>query len=404
MSAKPEKIFLRPNSPDFQDLPWELPLVAWPGNSSRLEEAQRGLSRHPVVFVNYDGVLYAIKELPPGLAEKEYRILTQLEDLRLPAVTPIGHLVNRNKQGEASILVTRFLDRSLPYRSLFMRGSLSRYREHLLDAISSMLVQLHLSGVYWGDCSLSNTLFRRDAGALQAYLVDAETAEVYPDRFPPTLRYYDLEIMEENVRGDLADLESEGLLSEGIPIVDTGAYIRLRYQLLWEEITHEDIINPGEHYRIQERIRALNFLGFSIGEVELASTENGNQLRLRVVVTDRSFHQDQLQSLTGVMAEEMQARKMMNEILELKATLAQDNNRSTPVSVAGYYWMENYYQPTLALLKPLIDKDTDPSELYCQVLEHKWYLSEKAQRDVGHQAATEDFLRRFPPESKESMS
>jgi hypothetical protein len=65
---------------------------------------------------------------------------------------------------------------------------------------------------------------------------------------------------------------------------DTGAYIRLRYQRLWDEITHEDVINPAENYRIQERIRALNALGFSVGDVELASTENGNQLRLRVVV------------------------------------------------------------------------------------------------------------------------
>lgn len=54
-----------------------------------------------------------------------------------------------------------------------MSSSLERYRDHLLDAISGLLVQLHLAGTFWGDCSLSNTLFRRDAGALQAYLVDA---------------------------------------------------------------------------------------------------------------------------------------------------------------------------------------------------------------------------------------
>jgi hypothetical protein len=35
------------------------------------------------------------------------------------------------------------------------------------------------------------------------------------------------------------------------------------------------------------------------------------------------------------------------------------------------------------------------AELYCQVLEHKWYLSEQARQDVGHQAATEDFIRQF---------
>jgi len=206
---------------------------------------------------------------------------------------------------------------------------LIRYQSNLFDAIAGLLVQLHLADVYWGDCSLSNTLFRRDAGVLQAYLVDAETSEWYPDSITPAQRLYDLEIMEENINGDLGDLDAVGLLQDGI-FRDAGAYIRQRYQRLWEEITHEDIINPNEHFRIEERIRALNSLGYSVREVELAGTENGNQLRLRVVVTDRNFHRDSLYNLTGLEAQEMQARQMMNEIHQVKATLSQSVNRSTP--------------------------------------------------------------------------
>lgn len=394
----PLNISIRAGYPDFLDLPWGLPLLEWEGNCPRLEEAPRGLSRHPVVFVNYDGVLYALKELPFGLAEREYELLNRIEELRLPSVSPVGHVLAQNPRGQVSVLITRFLDRSLPYRSLFMSSSLRRYRDHLLDAIAGLLVQLHLAGVYWGDCSLSNTLFRRDAGALQAYLVDAETAEYHADRFPPANRYQDLLIMEENVSGELADLSSSGQLFgglRGVPVPDTGAYIRQRYHVLWEEITHEDIINPGENYRIQERIRALNTLGFSVGEVALMGTESGNQLRLQVVVTDRNFHRDQLQGLTGLDAEEKQAQTMMNEIQQLKATLSQTNNRSTPLSVAAYHWLENIYQPTLASLQSVMDEHTDHAELYCQVLEHKWYLSEKAQRDVGHHAAAQDYLKHF---------
>jgi len=394
----PLNISIRAGYPDFLDLPWELPLLEWEGNCTRLEQAPRGLSRHPVVFVNYGGVLYALKELPVSLAEREYDLLNKIEELRLPAVSPVGHVLAQNPRGQVSVLITRFLDRSLPYRSLFMSSSLQRYRDHLLDAIAGLLVQLHLAGVYWGDCSLSNTLFRRDAGALQAYLVDAETAELHPDRFSPANRYQDLIIMEENVGGELADLSSSGQLFgglRGVPVSDTGAYIRQRYHMLWEEITHEDIINPGENYRIQERIRALNTLGFSVGEVGLMGTESGNQLRLRVVVTDRNFHRDQLQGLTGLDAEEKQAQTMMNEIQQLKATLSQSNNRSTPLSVAAYHWLENIYLPTLDRLQAVMDENTDRAELYCQVLEHKWYLSEEAHRDVGHQAAAQDYLKHF---------
>ncbi len=395
MSGPPIAISLRPGNPDFLDLPWSEPLSEWEGRCPRLEEVPRGLSRHPVAFVNYAGVIYALKELPPRLAEQEYDLLRQIEEMRLPVVTAVGHTQTETAQGPASVLITRYLDRSLPYHTLFMRGGLRHIREGLLDAMAGLLVQLNLTGVYWGDCSLSNVLFRRDAGTLQAYLVDAETAEVHSPPLPPTLRHHDLEIMDENVTGELKDLAAAGELPEGISIFDTGAYIKQRYQSLWEEITREEVISPDERYRIHERIRALNDLGFSVGEVGLQAAEDGERIRLRVVVTDRNFHREQLYGFTGIEAEEMQARKMMSEIQEIKATLAQRNNRSTPLSVAAYHWLEHVYQPVVVALEPLVDRYTSRAELYCQVLEHKWFLSEKEHRDVGHQAALQDFLAHF---------
>jgi hypothetical protein len=392
---------LRSGFPDFNDLPWSHPLSEWYSICSRCEEVSRGLSRHPVVFVNFDGSLYAVKELPPGLAQTEFNMLVQIEQSRLPCVTPVGHAKLSTSQGESSVLITRYLEQSIPYRSLFMRSSLDRYREHLLDAMAVLLVQLHLVGIYWGDCSLSNTLFRRDAGALQAYLVDAETAEVHPPRLSPMLRYHDLQIMEENVIGDLANLETAGHLASNIPIHEIGEYIRQRYRSLWEEITRDEIINPDERYRLQERIRALNTLGFSVKDVEIQGDAQGEKLHLRIVVTDRNFHRDQLFELTGLEAEEMQARQMMNEIYELKAYLSQSSNRNVPFSVAANHWLENIYQPVIEHLKPLfdhkgrVDANTDPAELYCQILEHKWYLSEGAHHDVGHLAAVEDYLVKF---------
>jgi len=393
MSLPLSNFHQRPGHPDFQDLPWERTLIEWPDHCSRLEEVPRGLSRHPVVFVNYNGNLYAIKELPSGVAQKEYESLFQVEELRVPAVTPVGYAKTVTSSGEYSVLISSYLDHSLPYRMLFMQSSLNRYRDHLLDAMAGLLVQLHLAGIFWGDCSLSNTLFRRDAGTLQAYLVDAETAEIYPPRLVPTLRHHDLQIMEENVNGDLADLDASGLLPADFYHGEIGASIRQRYQNLWEEITREQLISPGEHFRIQERIRALNALGFSVKDIDLQTKNDGDKLRLRIFVTDRIFHRDQLLNLTGLEAEEMQARQMMNEIYEHKAILSQAHNRSTPLSVAAYHWLENIYKPVMARLQSLLDQYNTPAELYCQVLEHKWYMSERAKNDVGHQAAVDDYLQ-----------
>ena len=384
---------LRPGNPDLLDLPWDVPLSAWEGRTPRLERLPVGPSRHPVVFVSYGVQIFALKELPPGLAEKEYDLLRRMQDLRLPVVQPVGHVRTRTTAGEASVLVTRYLDRSLPYYLLFQRGSLSRYREHLLDAMASLLVQLHLAGAYWGDCSLFNTLFRRDAGALQAYLVDAETSEVHPS-ISPGMRSRDVEIMEENVCGALADLQAADVLPPGAPVLETGAYLRKRYESLWDEITREEVLAAGERYRIEERVRALNALGFSVDEVELIMTDGGRELHLRTVVTDRTFHRNVLQTLTGLDTEEQQARLIVNEIQQLKATLSSERNRSVPLSVAAYHWQREVYLPLLERLEAAtVAAASDPVEVYCELLEHKWYLSERAQRDVGHQAAVEDYVQ-----------
>jgi Domain of unknown function (DUF4032)/Lipopolysaccharide kinase (Kdo/WaaP) family len=377
---------------DLHDLPWHLPVADWPTVETRLEQVPHGLHRHPVVFVNQGGVLYAIKELPPGMAAREHALLEEIHRLGLPGVQSVGYISTHTAHGEASVLVTRYLDGSLPYRSLFLTSGLLRYRESLLDSIAGLLVQIHVAGVYWGDCSLSNLLFRRDDGALQAYLVDAETAEFHPGRLPPDQRFYDLEIMEENIDGELNELLTAGMLAEGIPVSETGVYIRQSYRRLWDEIAHDVVFHPNERYRIQERIRALNDMGFSVGGILLDETSGVDQVRLRVQVTDRNYHRRQLEGLIGITAEENQARKIMNEIQEQKASLSREHNRSTPLGAAAYHWLEELYKPTLQLLQSVDASQMTPPELYCQVLEHKWFLSERAGHDVGHVAAAEDYL------------
>jgi hypothetical protein len=394
----PEKL---PAFPDFSNLPWELSLNEWSKEELHLEEVQHGISRHPVVFINYDGFLFVIKELPIAVARNEYDLLYQMHALGLPCVKPVGYAALTRSTGNFSILFTRYLEASVPYRYLYIGNAVDKYQNHLLDAISGLLVQLHSNGFYWGDCSLSNILFRHDAGALQAYLVDAETAEFHLPRLSPMLRYHDLEIMQENILGELSDLQSDENLSLRYPVKETGPYIQQRYRELWEEITREDVFSQNELYRVQERIRALNSLGFSVKDIEIKNEDHGNILKLRIFVSDRNFHRNQLMEITGLYAEERQAQQIINEINELKAQLTQSGNPNISMQAVAFHWLEHVYKPMVELLKPIINNpfhlkaNTDPIELYCQILEHKWYLSERAQHDVGHQAAVEDYIKHF---------
>lgn len=119
-------IHVREGHPDFIDLPWQLPLAKWASASNRLVEMERGLSRHVVVFVEYGSKIYALKELPPALAESEYGLLRGMEERHLPAVEGVGHAravvagTDGGADEENGVLITRFLENSLPYRTLFM--------------------------------------------------------------------------------------------------------------------------------------------------------------------------------------------------------------------------------------------------------------------------------------------
>ncbi|MFO0744400.1 MAG: DUF4032 domain-containing protein [Myxococcota bacterium] len=384
---------LRPGHPDFLDLPWDLPLDQWEGRCARVERLPRGEARHPIVFVDYDGRLYALKGMEAGHAEREYALLRTMEERALPVVSAVGHCVVDLGADEQSVLITRYLDHSLPYHTLFTTSDLARYRDHLLDALASLLVQLHLAGVFWGDCSLFNTLFLRDAGTLQAVLVDAETSEVHA-ALSDQLRQADLDLMEENVAGGLLDLVAVGVLAADYPALALAADVRRRYDALWSEVRRVETITPAERWRITERIRALNALGFSVGEIMLTPLPGGDDhVTVRVAVTDRSHHRRLLHALTGLETQELQARQLINEIHELRLAMGQERNRSLSLGAAAYRWLEERYRPAIAELAKAVPGVEAP-ELYCQLLEHKWLMSEQAARDVGHASALADLLAR----------
>src|SRR5436190_5651425 len=248
----------RPGQPTFLDLPWGEPLAQW--QSKRLVEVMRGISRHVVRFVDYDGELFALKELPSRYAEREYRLLRTLAAESMPVVEVVGVVSDRGEEID-SVLITRHLEFAIPYRALFSQGGVPDLRSTLINALADLLVRLHLTGFFWGDCSLSNTLFRRDAGGLSAYLVDAETGELHPS-LSHGQREHDLMLAAENVAGEMLDVAAEiGELPESIDPFETSEAVRRCYDELWTELTRDEVFAPDERYRVDERLTRLNEMG-----------------------------------------------------------------------------------------------------------------------------------------------
>jgi len=377
------------------DLPWELPLARWPA-SLGFRSLPIGPSRHLVRFLVVDGDLLALKAEPLDVAEREYAVLNHLERVDLPSVKPIG-LAEQAAAGTA-ILVTEYLRSSLQFRRLLSRFPLGpgAYRDRLLDAMAWLLVDLHRGGVFWGDCSLANTLFRRDGDRIQAYMVDAETSEVHPS-LSDGQRAYDLDILVENVGYGLADVALLQNRPEDLDgAVDAAENVRDRYQAIWRELHLEPKLPAGDRHAIRTRLRRLNELGFAVDEIEVVPADDGSAVKLRVTTTNRAFHAHELQRLTGIRALEGQARLLLNDLREHVAWLRLHSRRHIPEERGAKRWRRDVFEPATRRLRPVIG-DRDPIQAYCDVLEHKWLLSERAKRDVGLDAAIDAYLAEGAP-------
>jgi hypothetical protein len=388
------QIVARTGHPSFLDLPWSMPLDSW--QHDRIVEVARGISRHAVCFVDYDGRLYALKELPERLAQREYRLLRHLEEESIPAVEVVGVVSDRGDELDA-VLITRHLEFSLPYRTLFSSPSAERLRSGLLDALAELLVRLHLDGFFWGDCSLSNTLFRRDAGALAAYVVDTETSELHPE-LSTGQRTYDLDIVEENVAGELLDIEAEGAIGIGPDPFDAAGQLRAQYDRLWTELTAEEELGADENARIEARIRRLNAIGYDIEEIEIVRDGDDTRLRLRPQVVEPGHHARRLHSLTGLDVQENQARRLLNDIASFRAALARaDEGRVPPEPVAAYRWRTEIFDPSIAAVPVRLRGKREPAEIFHEILEHRWFMSERFGREVATDVAVADYVKNALP-------
>jgi hypothetical protein len=380
-------------------MPWELPLGDWPAESHQFRDLPVGPSRHLVRFVVVHGQTFALKEEPLGVASAEFEVLRHLEIAGLPAVLAVG--LAAVPERDSAILITEYLAYSIQYRRLLMRFPLGPgpYRDRLLDAMASLLVDLHRAGVYWGDCSLANTLFRRDGDRIQAYLVDAETSEIHQPALSDGQRGYDLDILVENVAFGLADLGAmQGRDDAFDDAVEAAETVRARYTAVWDELHLEPEVAPSDRHAIRARIRRLNDLGFAVDEVSLEPTSStSDALRLRVAVANRRFHAHQLQSLTGLVALEGQAQLLLNDIHEYQAWLETSSRSSLSTAEAAGRWLAEVLQPAIAALVPAIGPMRDPVQAYCDVLEQKWLLSEAAGHDVGLEAAMAAYLEQGAP-------
>ncbi len=385
----PLQITGAPSDPDLIRLPWDVPLEEWPVH--HLVTLPRGISRHVVRFARLSGRVYAIKEISTRYAKREYQLLWDLARHDAPAVEPVAVVTGRTAPDGSeldSALITRHLQFSLPYRAVLSGSVRPDTLTRLLDALAVLLVRLHLTGFYWGDCSLSNTLFRRDAGAFAAYLVDAETGELHP-AISEGQRAHDIDVAHVNIYGEMLDLEAGGLLHPTIDPLAFAEQLVERYHRLWDELTEDEIIEEVDWHRVDQRVRRLNSLGFDVAEMMVRRKAGTSRLIVRPKVVDAGHHQRRLLRLTGLDVEENQARRLLNDLDSFRVSTGL---RHEDEAIVAHRWLAEVFQPVVNAIPADLRRKLEPAQLFHEVLDHRWYMSEAAGKDVGLEAAVRSYV------------
>jgi hypothetical protein len=389
---------IQPDDPDFLDLPWDRPLNTW--DSPRLVDLPAGIHRHPVCFVAYPEGLYVIKELPNHLAHHEYDMLQHLNSVISPVAREVGLVERRwvspDEEWSAAV-ITEYVQFSFPYRELITGGGFGPHRDQLLDAFAGLLVQLHLVGCFWGDCSLSNVLYRYDANQIEAVMIDAETVELHGD-LTDGQRRADLDIMVMNVAGGMADIAAQQGLELDDADLALGKEIQERYHALWQELEKQIVVGPQERYRIRERVDRLNDLGFDVLDVELVPTaDEGDLLRMQVTVGGRRFHAARLRELTRIDASENQARQILSDLRYYEAKTG--FHSSTGKAVAAIKWRVDTFEPLLAKIAEAVGPEANPVQSYCDFLHHRFQLATAQGRDIPNEEALDSWMTTGMPGS-----
>ena len=368
-------------SPELFELPWDKPLEKWPQDT--VAALPKGISRHVVRFIHMGKHIVAVKETTEALAIREYDMLRKLDRLDVPCVEPVAIVSGRlDKHGEAlpTALVTRHLRFSLPYRALYSQTLRPDTATRFADALAVLLVRLHIVGFFWGDVSLSNTLFRRDAGSFAAYLVDAETGELMPGSLSDGQRENDLEIARVNVAGELLDLQAGGRLDEDIDPVAIATSILNSYRSLWNELTGWESFDQSERWRISERVQRLNQLGFDIENLTISSDDSGTRLNIQPKVVDAGHHTRRLLRLTGIDAGENQARRLLNDLDSFRELRYPDDD--VDEEMVAHEWLSEVYDKVIRAIPREYRGKLEAAEIFHQWLEHRSGRSQREDRDV----------------------
>ena len=368
---------------ELEQLPWNLPISDWHSHGVNTLNIKRGISRHVVIFVKTGRFSFGIKEISEDISRKEIDNYEQLLLKGIHTLIPAGFVVREEQpiaietpigiQYEDNFIahtVTVLVNNVLPDSLLYSRNFRKENRQKIWDAIVQLFIQLHINGVYWGDASLANTLIKFDKREvpfiglqtiLRAYLSDAETVEIRP-KLSRSLREADLNFFFESMDWIHEDLRLSGMIRENSGTEDDKLYIKERYTQL---------------YRVERKKKKFE--------------------------QQTSFNIDKF---LGSISNPSYVDQFLKHIEEHKWYMSEKLGDDVTLAAATRDWYETIFVPICTLFRTehIVDlfKGKTAAELYIEIMNNKYYLSQRAGNDVGMIAAMHDYAKKFGATEKDA--
>ncbi|HLW02527.1 MAG TPA: DUF4032 domain-containing protein [Ktedonobacterales bacterium] len=378
------------------NLPWEAGLEEWPALGIETINMRRGESRHLVFFVRVGGRYYAIKETSPEMARQEIMQLQEVRRRGIYTLEPVGTVTAPGPMiavgevagivqyipGDRGYCITRLAQRVIPQALLYRYPFTQPNRRMLWNAIVGLLVELHRSGIFWGDPSLANVLIDLSHHQVRAMLADAETVELFPGPLEERRRQQDLEALQESLLWTGEDIrQAQGFEAAPGPI------------------TEEDTAYIRDHYAALRQARGwtqLQQLGYAVRDIHwhnathadhtqaIAPTAQAETVRPR-------WYQERIQAVLGITIPRQFARQFYGHLLTHKWLMSERAHAEVSLEDAARDWYERYHLPAITLLSTYFPSEADSLEVYLGVLDRKWQMSVQAGFEVSLEEAALDY-------------
>ena len=112
-------------------------------------------------------------------------------------------------------------------------------------------------------------------------------------------------------------------------------------------------------------------------------------MQLEPKVVDAGHHSRRLLRLTGLDVEENQARRLLND---LDAYRAAKDVQGESEEIVAHRWVDEAFEPVVRAVPKDMRGKLEPAEIFHEVLEHRWFLSEREGRDVGLMPAARSYV------------